>query len=148
MGVKQTQMIHMMRQYTPWGVIGEWNMPGYSCATLERPWQGNARGMSCIPEGVYTMQKRQSPVVSRITSGRYPQGWEITDVPGRTHIMVHPGNWVRNSDGCVLVGRERTIQNDELMITHSQTTFDELMTALGLHDEWLISIESYRVEYP
>ena len=139
----------LTRQYTPWGVVGHLTLPtGWSCHTLERPWLHNRRNESCIPEGVYQLRMRVSPVVQRITRGRYQEGWEITDVPERTHIMVHPGNWVRNSDGCLLVGADRIISGDELMVTHSQATFDRLMAEMGGRQEWTIEILPYRAGYP
>jgi hypothetical protein len=141
-------MITLTRMYTPWGVIGEWDMPGFRCVTLERPWLGNARGQSCIPEGVYPMAMRQSPVVSRITRGRHPDGWEIQDVPERTFIMVHPGNWIENSDGCILVGKRVILERDRIMITDSQDTFDALMTAMGTRQDWDIDIRPFQASYP
>ena len=140
-------MITLHRAYMPNDTctVGKLTLPnGWSCYTMERPWVGNERSISCIPEGTYTMAQRVSPVVQRITRKRYQSGWEIEHVAGRTYIMIHPGNYVTNSDGCLLVGRSLTVHPDrgELMVTHSQDVFDELMKHLSAQDVWQIRIST------
>ena len=141
-------MITLTRMYTPWGVVGDWSMPDFQCKTLERPWLVNVDDHSCIPEGVYTMALRESPVVKRITKGKFDKGWEIQNVPDRDFIMVHPGNWISDSNGCILTGKHALINADRIMITESQSTFEQLMTALGTKETWEIEILPFRVEYP
>lgn len=136
----------IVRQYTPFGTIGRMEFDNFSCVTLERPWFSNKRRESCIPEGVYVMRKRESAVVRRITGD--PEGWEITDVSERDWIMIHPGNWVRNSDGCVLVGERVILHDNQLFITNSQKTYRELMDVLDTKNEWDIFITHYRPEWP
>lgn len=46
----------------------------------------------------------------------------LCDVPGRTAIMIHPGNTAADSRGCILVG---TLVNEE-RIGNSRQTFGEL----------------------
>lgn len=75
--------------------------------TGELPWRDNERGKSCIPAGVYTVQMRASP--------RFGRAYEIEGVEGRSHILLHNGNWCGDSslgfkthvDGCVLLGFDR-----------------------------------------
>ena len=75
--------------------------------TGELPWRNNERGKSSIPTGVYQVRLRTSP--------RFGQCYEIQDVPGRSHIWLHNGNWCGDSelgfkthvDGCVLLGLSR-----------------------------------------
>jgi len=86
------------------GTPGRLEMPGFECHTMERPWHGNRVSESCIPPGVYPLRKRRSEVVRQASGGRYPEGWEVQDVPGRTFIMIHPGNTIDDSEGCILPG--------------------------------------------
>ncbi len=78
---------------------------GFSIYTGERPWRSNAHELSCIPSGVY--------VVQRIITPKHGDVFCLTDVPGRTGILIHAGNWCgdtalgfkSDSDGCILTGR-------------------------------------------
>ena len=134
---------------SPWGTFGTLMLDdGWACKTLEPRWLGNRRGKSCIPAGTYKLTMRDSPMVNRTTSGRFLRGWEVTNVLGRTHIMIHPGNWARNSDGCILVGRNHTIINGEPGVTSSQDAFAALMEQLATADEWDLHILWSSVEYP
>ena len=64
--------------------------------TLEPPWRGNARNVSCIPEGRYDVRPRQSP--------KYGDHFEVKDVADRKYILIHIGNYVKDTEGCILVG--------------------------------------------
>lgn len=68
----------------------------YSCDTLELPWKDNQRNISCIPEGEYEVEKR--------FSAKFKNHFHITNVPGRSYILIHIGNYYTDIRGCVLVG--------------------------------------------
>lgn len=68
----------------------------FSCKTLELPWKNNARKESCIPTGSYSVVKRHSP--------RYKDHFHLSDVPGRSFILIHVGNYYTQTEGCILVG--------------------------------------------
>lgn len=144
-------LIRLDRAYLPddSATLGKLSIDDWSCLVLENPWRANERGVSCIPEGVYRMRLRESPVVTRTSAGEYTRGWEVCDVPSRTHIMIHPGNWPKDTDGCLLVGREygwHAVNGP--MVTHSRITFADLMTRLAERDEWDIDIRATRADYP
>jgi hypothetical protein len=67
---------------------------------IELPDNGNRKNVSCIPEGVYKVEKTISP-----TKG---ECFAIRDVPNRDNILIHIGNYVAggkiDSQGCILVG--------------------------------------------
>jgi hypothetical protein len=67
--------------------------------TLERPWKDNARNVSCIPAGKY-----QAVFIKSSASGKYRDVWHILAVPDRGGILVHNGNLVEHTKGCILVG--------------------------------------------
>lgn len=67
------------------------------CVTLENEWKGNARNISCIPDGRYRVVKHNG--------AKYRDVWRLEDVPGRTAILIHAGNTVKDTEGCILVGR-------------------------------------------
>lgn len=66
------------------------------CLTFELPWRKNAQNVSCVPKGLYS-------VVSH-NSAKYKDVWRLEGVPGRTGILFHAGNTVRDIEGCILVG--------------------------------------------
>lgn len=144
-------MITLRRAYLPFGdaAMGCLVVGDKSFATLELPWRANRPSASCIPEGVYTLRKRQSAVVTRSTAGEYSIGWEVTGVRGRDWIMLHPGNYVRDTDGCILPGR-RFGWHPELgpMVTASRDAFRDLMGVLADREEWQIDIRCNCPEYP
>jgi hypothetical protein len=64
--------------------------------TLELPWRDNENRISCIPEGTYPAAVRYSQ--------RYGRHIHVQDVPGRTLILLHAGNFISDTAGCVLAG--------------------------------------------
>ncbi len=64
------------------------------CKTIELPWKGNQRSVSCIPEGKYTLRERYSK--------RFGRHLEILNVPDRDLILIHPANDARKElRGCI-----------------------------------------------
>lgn len=134
--------ISLVRTYLENGVHGTMTFKdGTELRTLERPWKGNARRISCIPEGTYKMRKRYSPLVSRLTKGRYELAWEIVDVPDRDYILVHQGNYVKDSEGCVLVGMSKGFQGDEPTVWSSRKAFEGFMDKMAERDVWEIVVK-------
>lgn len=74
---------------------------GFQCFVLELPWRNNEQEQSCIPEGVYQCGLRPSARFGSYTGGMV---YHIQPVQGRTDILIHIGNTVRDTKGCLLVG--------------------------------------------
>lgn len=68
----------------------------FSCKTIELPWLNNQRNISCIPVGTYTVVKR--------TSEKYGTHFQVLNVPDRSMILIHAGNYYTQTQGCILVG--------------------------------------------
>lgn len=79
-------------------VIGRLDTGTFSCLTLERPWKNNTRNISCIPKGAYQCEWKYMPNMRILT-------YQILEVPGRDGIFFHYGNFVTDTDGCILLGR-------------------------------------------
>jgi hypothetical protein len=75
----------LTRTYFPEGTQGvlEWNGT-IVCYTIELPWLGNQRRISCVPEGEYILQKRFSP--------KFKWHLHLMNVLGRDLILIHPAN--------------------------------------------------------
>lgn len=92
------------------GVMSIDDIPHFT--TLELPWRFNERGMSSIPTGIYEGEK--------IISQKYGETVRIKDVPGRSGILFHAGNYTHHTRGCVLVGTGFFNKKDDFMITNSR----------------------------
>ncbi len=72
------------------------------CFTCEEPWKGNAPRVSCIPPGPNSPSARYE--CGPHDTERFPGVWAVTGVPGRTAILIHAGNTIKDTQGCILVG--------------------------------------------
>jgi len=57
----------------------------YQCRTLELPYLENHKNISCIPPGEYKCE--------RATSAKHGLCFLINDVPDRSNILIHIGNY-------------------------------------------------------
>mgnify|MGYP001472990276 FL=1 len=65
--------------------------------TIEKPWADNQQNVSCIPTGYYKLVRVDSPKFGENT-------WEIADVTGRSHILIHVANTSVDVIGCIGLG--------------------------------------------
>jgi hypothetical protein len=107
--------------------------PIFACYTLELPDRGNQRNISRIPDGCYIVKKR--------TSRKFGEHFHIQDVPDRSYILIHAGNYHTDIRGCVLVGKElKQIGKDkELDTVYSKRTMKDLLDLMP--DEFKIIIK-------
>ena len=73
------------------------------CNTLELPWKGNQRSVSCIPAGQYKVRLR----FAKESSSRKYTHLLVQDVFNRSYILFHRGNKPEHTRGCILVGQTR-----------------------------------------
>ena len=78
--------------------LGKLTYGDHTYYTVERPWRDNRPFVSCIPDGEYKMRRVNSPKFGE-------DMWEIVDVPGRTHILLHVANGPGNVMGCIGLGQ-------------------------------------------
>lgn len=89
-----TYKMLLLRKYLPNSTLGKFVLPWTTlCYSLERPWLDNKENVSCIPEGIYLFE--------RDYTGRF-KWWKCTHVQGRTDIEIHQGNYIKDSQGCIL----------------------------------------------
>lgn len=94
----------------------------YECKTLELPWQNNARNVSCIPEGRYDVIIREVP-----HRGRH---FHVLNVPDRSLILIHVGNYYTDIQGCILPGQDYfDINHDGLLdVSSSRLALEGLLS--------------------
>lgn len=91
--------------------------------TLERPWKDNKRSESCIPIGLYHCVWQLSP--------KFGWTYQVLDVPDRSRILIHAGNIVRNTYGCILVGKRIGRMHGEPAVLLSRPTLTNLHSYLA-----------------
>ncbi len=69
--------------------------------------------------------------------------FEITGVTGHTNILFHWGNFNDDSEGCVLLGRNRipSTKGDGDMITSSRNTFNKFMDLQKNVSEFTLTVK-------
>lgn len=102
--------------------------------TLEPPWKGNKPKKSCIPDDVYLCKRVDSP--------KYGDTFEITEVPGRTHILFHWGNFVKDTKGCVLTGQAFGSIRGVRAVVESKKAHSRFMAAMSGVDSFILSVRS------
>lgn len=102
------------------------------CYSLELPWKDNKRNISCIPKGTYKC--------TLYNSTKYGKVYKVLDVPGRTGILIHVGNYNSQIQGCILLGNDlKDINKDgQKDVTNSRLTFSKFMLFMGGKDFTLI----------
>lgn len=108
--MEQNNKIILLRQKTSEqgteGIISLTHL-GIHFFTLELPWHDNQPQISCIPTGIYEVALRKSP--------RFGITYHVKQVPDRSYILIHSGNFAgdiskglkTNVEGCILLGMKR-----------------------------------------
>ena len=126
----------------------------YFCDTLEDKDRGlrqdmptaviratKRKGITAIPTGRYRVTLAvQSPKFSKRATYQFCNGYlpRLINVPGYDGVLIHIGNTARDTDGCLLVGRNTQVGK----VLDSRKTFIELYDRLlGAKDDIYIKIE-------
>lgn len=115
----------------------------FTFKTLELPWRNNERRVSRIPEGKYEAQPHRSPQFGKSV-------W-IRNVPGRSEILLHLGNYVGSNNprtergdslGCILVGKKFAdiTGNGINEVTHSAATIEKLYELIRKDNRLIVEI--------
>lgn len=105
------------------------------CFTLEPPDLENRVNQSSIPAQQYLVKPYSSP--------KYPDVYEITNVPDRTYVLFHSGNVVNNTAGCILLGESVGKLQGDRAILNSGKTFDKFRNILRNENHHLTISEVY-----
>ena len=118
--VKGVNLLLIRDEFTDKSTLGKLFLNGEMfCQTLELPYLDNQRSISCIPEGEYKVRLR----TAKESSSRDYLHLLVQDVEGRSYILVHIGNFPKDTKGCILVGQSR--QQDR--VNNSRLAMDLLM---------------------
>jgi len=116
--------------YHPEGTLGVIKFADETFYTIERPWRDNALNVSCIPEGTYEVNWRESP--------RFGFTWELQDVPSRTYILIHVANFPKDIQGCIGLGT--SLMADRIAVSNSRNAMKKF-EARTKDTEWRLKIQ-------
>ena len=72
--------------------------------TMELPNRANAKNISCIPTGSYEVIQHHSE--------KFGDCYLLENVPNRDEILLHVGNYYKDTRGCILISTDVLFQND------------------------------------
>jgi hypothetical protein len=106
------------------------------CFTLELPNKENQKNISCIPEGEYKFSRYDSP--------KFGKCFRISDVKDRSDILIHTGNFLKDTHGCILVGKSVSIKDNNISVLESRSALNSLISySVGfLEKEFVLNIFS------
>jgi len=108
--------------YTDQSTIGELCVDGeYQCWCLEPTARAGSPGPVCIPPGKYEILMQWSTRFQMDTP-------HLQNVPGRTFIEIHPGNFPKDTEGCILVGTTK----DTNTVNNSREAFTKLVNVIEI----------------
>jgi hypothetical protein len=117
--------------YLPEATLGKLTVKGETFWIAERPWRGNKKEVSCIPSDTYTC--------NRYISKRFGETFEVTDVPDRTYILFHVGNFPeKDSHGCLLVGE--SLMQGQPAVASSKVAMNRFRETLKDEDSFKLKI--------
>ena len=110
------------------GTFGQFVGFDFDFYSLELPYRDeDANGLSdpqrsCIDIGTYLCTWHTSP--------KYGPCYQVTNVPGRSHILIHPANWAHQLLGCIAIGKGRGVLKGKPAITQSKAAIKEFHEAM------------------
>ncbi len=111
----------------------------FECFSGELPYKDNQRNISCIPQGEYICRVRYSYRFKRML-------YEVEGVPGRSAILIHPGNFCGDrskglrSDlhGCIALGKHFGVLAGQKAVLNSRLAVNEFMDRLNYEPFMLV----------
>ena len=111
------------RFYHPNWTLGRLDIADEEFWTIEKPWLGNVRFKSCIPEGVYQLEPHESQ--------KYGNTYALVNLDlGVTHYeepnskryacLFHAANWAKDVEGCIGPGMTQQLLESNQMVTNSR----------------------------
>lgn len=96
--------------------------------TLENP-QRETSADSLIPAGLYHCEP--------YSGTKYKSVYKVMNVPGRTDILFHWGNWEFDTEGCILLGLGSGTMKGLPAVKNSKKAMDQLRSIIGMEPFFL-----------
>lgn len=78
------------------------------------------KGETCIPLGLYPLSTRFSPRFSKAYN--HDMIW-VQNVPGFDFILIHWGNTISDTEGCLIIGDKIGVINQKDAVLNSRATY-------------------------
>lgn len=112
---------------------------------VEQEWRNNEVGNSCIPRGLYFLNKRKDGRYFRAYNKRWehPHVYEVGDVPNRSAILIHASSNSEELRGCISPCISFVVRKDGVITTAGtgRDSYTKLFDALVK-----FKVDSLRVE--
>ena len=105
------------------------------CVTLERPDILNKPFESSIPAQQYMCE--------RYSSARYPNTFQIMNVPERDKVLFHSANLMVQLAGCIAVAQYFDKLKGDRAVLNSGNTFKKFMQIMENEDKFHLTITEY-----
>lgn len=118
---------------------------------LELPWRPDPPALcghpsdSCVPVGTYQLVLHNTaahPNTWALVNPAFGIYHEPGDIPdgelARYAVLLHEGNFPKDSLGCLLIGRSRQLVNGEWMVTDSRNALAAFKAAVPWQEHTLI----------
>ena len=120
------------------GTFGVWVVNSrMMCVTLEPADLENRKNVSSIPAQQY--------ICERYSSEKYPNTFQIMNVPDRTKVLIHPGNTKYHTEGCILLAQHVGLLNvggaTSRGVLNSGKTFRAFMALMNGVDRFHLTIK-------
>lgn len=103
------------------------------CVTLEPPDECNRRNISNIPDSQYMCKRIESP--------QFGETFEIINVPGRSHVLFHAGNFVGDTRGCVILAQHFGKLYGKRAVLNSGKTFEKFVEGFKDINQFSLTIK-------
>ena len=100
---------------------------------LEPPWKDNQNDISCIPPGEYICK-----FIEKSASGKYKDVYWLQDVEGRGGILIHNGNIVAHTLGCLIIGKRAGLLGGKRAVLSSKLALAEFVNLMKKEDFKLV----------
>ncbi|MGF1836523.1 DUF5675 family protein [Photobacterium sanguinicancri] len=79
--------------------------------------------------------------VKPFTGNRYKNVYELKNVPGRKYILIHPGNYHKNTEGCLMAGKTWGVLKDShFYVGNSKAAIKEIFSEMSKYQDIEIKI--------
>lgn len=123
------------RWITSTEIMSSLHFEGETLYIMERAWKNNKSNISCIPSGEYICK-----FLKRSASGKYRNVWHVQNVPNRSGILIHNGNFVTHTKGCPLIGKKLGVLGRRKAVLGSRSGLRKFNRVMGKEDFKLIII--------
>ena len=93
---------------------------------MEPKWRDNRSNVSRVPTGDYVVE-----YMKRSSSGKYKDCYHIQDVKNRFGVLIHKGNTVNHTLGCLLPGVKVGTLNEQFAVLGSAQAMRKIHKVTG-----------------